>query len=130
MRLKLLFSLLTLNFFIGAIPAMAQTRMDGAQLDALMTGNTVYLEEPNGAGEIVLWYGADGIAMARLPSGSMLDGTWSIKGNSSCIVWSYSPKDSCSKVMRSDGNMTLNEAESDRLLGTVLKIVPGNVEKL
>jgi len=130
MRLKLFSSLITLNFLIGAIPAMAQTRMDGAQLDALMTGNTVYLEEPNGAGEIVLWYGADGVAMARLPSGSMLNGTWSIKGESSCIIWSYSPKDSCSKIIRSNESMTLNEADSDRLLGTILKIVPGNVEKL
>jgi len=109
---------------------MAQIRMDGAQLDALMTGNTLYLEEPNGAGEIVLWYGADGVAMARLPSGSMLDGTWSIKGDSSCIVWSYSPKDSCSKILRSNESMTLNEADSDRLLGTVFRIVPGNVENL
>ena len=42
--------------------------MTGTQLDALMTGSSVYLTEPNSGGEIVLWYGADGRAKARLPS--------------------------------------------------------------
>jgi len=105
-------------------------RMNGVQLDALMTGNSIYLTEPNGGGEIVLWYGADGRAMARLPSSALLDGTWSIKGDASCIVWSYSPKDSCSELVRRGGTMVLLEAGSGRLLGTVRRIVPGNVEGL
>lgn len=88
--------------------AQDETTMNGAQLDALMTGNSVYLEEPNGGGEIVLWYGADGTAMAR-PSSSMPDGTWSIKGDASCIVWSYSPKDSCSILIKRGGTMVLLE---------------------
>ena len=110
--------------------ASTETRMTGVQLDALMTGNTVYLTEPNSGGEIVLWYGADGTAMARLPSSAMLDGTWSIKGDSSCIVWSYSPKDSCSKLIKRSDGMVLLEADTDRLLGTVTRIVPNNVEDL
>jgi len=110
--------------------ASAQTEMTGAQLDALMTGNTIYLTEPTGGGEIVLWYGADGTAMARLPSSSMLDGTWSIQGDLSCIVWSYSPKDSCSKMVKRDGIMELLENGTDRLLGTVRSIVLGNAENL
>lgn len=110
--------------------ASADTQMTGPQLDALMTGNTVYLTEPGGNGEIVLWYGADGVAMARLPSGSMLDGTWSIKGDLSCIVWSYSPKDSCSKMVKRDGMLELLENGTDRLLGTVTRIAPMNVEGL
>ena len=110
--------------------ASADTQMTGPQLDALMTGNTVFLTEPGSGGEIVLWYGADGVAMARLPSGSMLDGTWSVKGDLSCIMWSYSPKDSCSKMVKRDGEMVLLENGTDRLLGTVRRIVPGNIEQL
>ena len=107
-----------------------ETKMSATQLDALMTGNSIYLEEPNGCGEIVLWYSADGTAMARLPSSSMLDGTWSIKGDASCIVWSYSPKDSCSVLVKRDGQMLLLEVGTNRLLGTVKRIVPGNSEEL
>jgi len=123
-------ALLMVTMLATTNPALAETRMTGAQLDALMTGNTVYLTEPNSGGEIVLWYGADGKAMARLPSKSMLDGTWSIKGDSSCIVWRYSPKDSCSKLIKRADEMVLLEADTNRLLGTVTRIVPTNVENL
>ncbi len=104
--------------------------MTGTQLDALMTGNSVYLAEPNSGGEIVLWYGADGRAMARLPSAAMLDGTWSIKDDYSCIVWSYSPKDSCSRLVKFSDRMELQEKGSNRVLGIVRRIVPGNAEAL
>jgi len=114
----------------GASAASTETRMNALQLDALMTGNTIYLTKPNGGGEIVLWYGADGRAMARLPTSSMLDGTWSIKRDESCIVWSYSPKDSCSALVKHDGSMVLLEVGTERLLGTVRRIVPGNAEGL
>lgn len=109
---------------------LSETLMTGVQLHALMTENTVYLTEPNGGGEIVLWYGADGRAMSRLPSAMMLDGTWSIKGDRSCIVWSYSPKDSCSEMFKVHGRIELREAGTGRLLGTVRSIVPGNSEGL
>lgn len=109
----------------------AEQQFTGTQLDALMTGNTVYLREPNGGEDIVLWYGEDGKAMARLPSGGLLDGTWAVKGDLSCIRWSYAPNnDSCSKLVRRDGGMVLLENETDPLLGTVTKIVPENIESL
>lgn len=111
-------------------PTSPDIMMTGVQLDALMTGNTMYLTEPNSGGEIVLWYGADGTAMARLPSGTILDGTWSIKEDLSCIVWSYSPEDSCSKIVKCPGRVELLEAKTHRLLGTVRSIVPGNAESL
>tara|TARA_R110000868_G_scaffold278541_2_gene538349 strand:- start:205 stop:633 length:429 start_codon:yes stop_codon:yes gene_type:complete len=108
----------------------AGATMNASQLDAIMTGNTIYLTEPNSGGEIVLWYGGDGVAMARLPSGAVLDGTWSIKDKLSCIVWSYSPKDSCSILVKSKNKMILLEAGSNRLLGTLKTIAIGNVESL
>ncbi|HDZ14142.1 MAG TPA: hypothetical protein ENH60_04495 [Pricia sp.] len=109
----------------------AEQQLTGTQLDALMTGNTVYLREPNGGGDIVLWYGADGKAMARLPSGGLLHGTWAVKGDLSCIKWSYAPNnDSCSKLVRRGGGLVLLENGTDRLLGTVNKIVPKNIENL
>lgn len=106
-------------------------QMTGQQLDALMTSNSIYLTEPNSSGEIVLWYAADGIAAARLPSGSLLKGTWEIVGDKSCIKWSYAPNtNSCSIMVRRDGQLLLLENGTDRLLGTVKKIVPSNAESL
>ena len=106
-------------------------QMSGVQLDALMTGNTIYLLDPSGRGEIVLWYGADGAARARLNTDGRLTGTWQIEGDLSCIKWSYAPNsDSCSKLVRRNGTMVLLENGTDRLLGTVRAIVPGNGEAL
>lgn len=106
-------------------------QMTGTQLEALMTGNTIYLLEPQSGGDIILWYGANGMAMARLPTGAILQGTWAIRGDLSCIKWSYAPNDdSCSKLVKRDGGMDLLEDGSDRLLGTVKKIVPENIENL
>ena len=92
----------------------AETRKNAVQHDALMTGNTIYLEEPHSGGEIVLWYSADGKAMAGLPSSSLLNGTWSIKDNVSYIFWSYSPKDSCSVLVKREAGMVLLEVGTDR----------------
>jgi hypothetical protein len=105
-------------------------QLNNAQLDEMMRGKTLYLEEPTSGGEIVLWYSNEGIAMARLPSGNLLNGTWSIKNNLSCIVWSYSPKDSCSKLVKYQDRLELKENNTDRLLGTVTKISLGNSEGL
>lgn len=120
-------------FILGAISNMATasgTTMNDSQLDAIMTGNTIYFIEPESKGEIVLWYASNGVAKAKLPSGNLLDGTWSIKDSLSCIVWSYSPKDSCSKLVKSDNQLALLESGSNRLLGTVKAITTGNTENL
>ncbi len=130
-KLRLLITLITLFIMSNISAQNSEIQMDGTQLDALMTGNTVYLIEPNSGGDIILWYGADAKAMARLPSGGLLDGTWEIRKDLSCIKWSYAPtKDSCSKLLKRNGDFVLLENGTDRLLGTVKKIVPKNVEGL
>lgn len=130
-NLKLLTTLIVLFIMSNTSAQNSEIQMDGTQLDALMTGNTLYLIEPNSGGSIILWYGANGKAMARLPSGGLLNGTWEIKGDLSCIKWSYAPtKDSCSKLVKRNDAFVLLENGTDRLLGTVQKIVPKNVEGL
>lgn len=129
--MKIIALTLTTTLLMSISPDNTDKQMSGEQLDALMTGNTIYLANPGGSGEIVLWYGADGAARARLNSASRLTGTWQMKGNLSCIKWSYDPNtDSCSKLVRRGNSLVLLENGTDRLLGTVRSIVPGNVEKL
>ncbi len=129
--MKLITLTLIGTFLMSTSPNNPDKQMSGEQLDALMTGNTIYLTYPSGSGEIVLWYGADGAARARLNADSRLTGTWQVKGDLSCIKWSYDPnKDSCSKLVRRSNSLVLLENGTDRLLGTVRSIVPGNVEKL
>lgn len=125
--MKAFITILILPLFMALPLTSTDKQMSGEQLDALMTGNTIYLTNP----DIVLWYGADGSARAKLSEIRYLTGTWSIKGDLSCILWSYAPNtDSCSKLVRRGDTLVLLENGTDRHLGTVRSIVPGNAEGL
>ena len=110
--------------------------MDGAQLDALLTGNTVYIDVPAGGpmgdgGEMPLYYGTDGAVHARLPTGNPMVGVYAIDGTSYCVDWDPAPKGSCTSIVRGgEGGMTLVDPAKDEARGTVTRIVPGDVESL
>ncbi len=111
-----------------ATAAQAETQMSDAQLDALLTGNTVYVATPGGAAPV--YYGADGRAAANLPNGTELRGTWVIKDAAYCVDWDNGPKNSCTKVIKtSDGYAMFDLANGDPR-GSVDRIVPGNPENL
>ena len=76
---------ISLTFAVFAIMATSNTvyasdTMNGAQLDALITGNTLYVDIPKGApgapegGIAPIYYATDGTVKALLPAGPMLDG--------------------------------------------------------
>jgi hypothetical protein len=114
----------------------AQTTLDAQQIDGLLTGNTVYLEIPPGGpggpngGLVPFLYGADGRAVAKLPSGTTLIGTWKIHSDHYAVDWSNGPKNSCSRVIKSDGEIGMFDYQKGALRGHVSRIVPGNPENL
>jgi hypothetical protein len=69
------------------IGSAAAAGLTGAQLQELLTGKSVYLENTAastaGAGQGVLHYAADGTALYKTGSGRVLHGTWIIKDNTS-----------------------------------------------
>jgi hypothetical protein len=116
--------------------ALADDTMNDIQLDALITGNTLYVDIPKGApgaldgGTAPIYYAADGIAKAQLPAGSLLVGTWSISGDQYCINWDNGPKNSCTKLVRGVDGFTVIDTALAKPRGIVKRIQNGNPEKL
>jgi len=117
--------------------AHAQTpTLDDAQLDALLTGNTLYIAVPPGpaggpdGGIAPFKYAADGSASARLPVGMTLVGTWSIEDGQYCVDWDNGPKGSCTSIRKTGEGIELFDTGAGEVRGTVESIVPGNPEDL
>ena len=76
----------------------AETVMNDVQLDALLTGNTVYIAIPAGSpaapdgGVAPFKFGADGSAAARLPVGMTLVGKWKLDGANTALIGTMGPR--------------------------------------
>lgn len=112
------------------------TTLNEGQLDGLLTGNTVYLTVPAGSpalpdgGVVPFKYGADGSSSVRLSAKLTLVGTWSIKDDHYCVDWDNGPKNSCTKVVKTQEGINLIDPKSGDSRGMVERIVPGNPEQL
>lgn len=118
-------------------PVLAQdATLTDAQLDALLTGQTLYIAVPPGpaggpeGGVAPFHYGADGSASAKLPAGMTLVGTWSIKDGQYCVDWDNGPKNSCTALRKTADAIELVDRAKNEVRGTVERIVPGNPENL
>lgn len=104
------------------------------QLDGLLTGNTVYLNVPAGnpalpdGGIVPFKYGSDGSSSARLSAELTLVGTWTLESDHYCVDWNNGPKNSCTKVIKTAEGISLVDANTDDVRGTVERVVPGNPE--
>ena len=105
-------------------------------LDALLTGNTIYIDVPAGGpmgdgGEMPLYYGADGSVKARLPTGATMVGAYTIAGDRYCVDWDPAPTNSCTSIVRGEGGgLAFVDPDEGDERGTVTRIVPGDVESL
>ncbi len=113
---------------LAATAAHAETEMSEGQLDALLTGNTVYLATPGGTAPV--YYGADGRAAANLPNGVELRGTWALNGAAYCIDWENGPKNSCTRVVKTEAGISMFDLANGDPRGGIERIVPGNAENL
>ena len=110
--------------------------LSAEQLDALLTGNTVFIAVPPGGpggpdgGVAPFKYGADGNAAAKLPIGTTLVGTWQIDGDKYCADWKNGPKNSCTRIVKTADGYDIVDAAKNEVRGTVLRIEPGNPEGL
>ncbi|WP_298971824.1 hypothetical protein [uncultured Roseobacter sp.] len=135
MKLNFLISMTVATALLGGA-AFAQETMDAAQLDALVTGNTLYVDIPAGApgapdgGTAPIYYGVDGSAAAQLPAGPKLVGTWALDGDQYCIDWENGPQNSCTKLMRTADGFVVMDANLGEPRGLVTLIAVGNPEDL
>ena len=108
--------------------------LNKSQLDALLTGNTVYLPLPPGGpggpdgGIAAFYFGADGRAWLKLPTATLLVGPWSLGDDHYRCDWENGPKNSRSRIVKWNGAMLTLDHASGAIRGPISSIVPGNAE--
>ena len=115
-------------------PAFAAD-MSGAEIKAFLIGNTTYLETTAAsasgqAGQTMIYWAADGTALYKTASGSMMHGTWQTKDNTLCAVWKERPNTGCVRYDKTGDVVTVIDAASGQLRAKVVKTAAGNPEKL
>ncbi|WP_168201403.1 hypothetical protein [Qingshengfaniella alkalisoli] len=129
-------TLFCLVAFSAGTTAMADKMMDTAQLSALITGNTLYVEIPAGApgapdgGTAPIYYATDGSAAAQLPGGPKLVGTWALEEGRYCIDWDNGPQNSCTQLLRGNDGFIVMDATLNKPRGIITRITTGNSEDL
>lgn len=119
----------------GSVVLAAEMPFTSEQLDALLKGNTVYLDVPaagpmGDGGETPIRFGADGSAQARLPTDVSMSGEWRLEASKYCVNWNPAPRASCTSIAREDGGLVFIDADTGASRGTVIRIEPGDPEGL
>jgi len=75
--------LVTTSLIVSASAAFAAD-MTSAEIKTFLSGKTAYLETTaasagGAAGKVVIFWGADGTALYKTPSGTIMHGTWETK---------------------------------------------------
>jgi hypothetical protein len=109
--------------------------MTGADIKALLADHTSYLETTAAsaggqAGQVVIFWSADGTALYKTPSGSIMHGTWALKDNTLCTNWKERPNTGCVRYDKAGDTVTVIDAASGQTRAKILKTAPGNAEKL
>lgn len=108
-------------------------RMTGAQLEGYLTNNTVYVDIQSGGpfgkgGLSPFYYGSDGRFAAQLSTGK-ISGSWKVsddENSSYCINVVEAGKTFCTDVIRKNSSIEHHSVGLKRLMGPVIKIIPGN----
>jgi hypothetical protein len=120
---------------VGLIGSAFAADMTGAEIKALISGKTVYIEttaasSSGQAGQAVIYWAADGTALFKTANGSIMHGKWEIKGNTNCSEWKERPGTGCTRYDKTGDVVTAIDAASGKPRAKYIKVVPGNAEKL
>jgi hypothetical protein len=109
----------------------ADTTLNRAQLDGLLTGSTAYIDVPPGGpggpggGVAFAYYGSDGRATFKLPTGTILRGVWSLKDDHYCADWENGPKNSCTRLIKASGTILVVDVATGHTRGQDQQNSPG-----
>jgi len=120
---------------IGLMGSAFAADMTGPEIKAFLSGKTVYLEttaasSSGQAGQGVIYWAADGSALFKTTTGSMMHGTWVIKDNTNCTDWKERPGSGCVRYDKSGDTITVIDAASGKVRAKIVKVADGNAEKL
>jgi hypothetical protein len=108
--------------------------MNADRIDGLIRGATIYHQltggSPHGAGEVAFYFGPDGRAAARFPSGKVQTGAWQIEGDAYRLDWDGGLQNSRSSLTKEDGAIVVRNASDGVVRSHIVRVVPGNAEKL
>jgi hypothetical protein len=109
--------------------------LTGAELKDLLSGKSIYAQTTAASatgtvGQGVLYYGADGHALYKTPTGAIWHGGWIIKDNAICSHWKERPSNPCSKYYKQGDTISILNATNGEVRARVLKIVAGNAENI
>ena len=116
-------------------PALAAD-MTGAEIKAFISGKTGYLETTadgvtGKSGQSALYWAEDGTVLYKTPTGALWHGKWEIKGNTNCTDWKErQPPVPCTRWDKTGDTYTIIDAATGKARAKVVKIAPGNPEKL
>jgi hypothetical protein len=120
---------------VGLIGPAFATDMTGAEIKTFLSGNTVYLEttaasSSGQAGQAAIYWAADGTALFKTASGSIMHGTWVIKDNTNCTDWKERPGSGCVRYDKTGDTITAVDAASGKVRAKIVKTAAGNAENL
>jgi len=120
---------------VGLIGSAFAADMTGAEIKTFLSGNTVYLQttaasSSGQAGQGVIYWAADGSALFKTTTGSMMHGTWVIKDNTNCTDWKERPGSGCVRYDKTGDTITVIDAASGKVRAKIVKVADGNAEKL
>lgn len=119
----------------GLLGSAQAADMTGAEIKAFLSDKTVYLETTAAsaggvAGQVVIYWSANGTALYRTPSGSIMHGTWEVKDNTNCTAWKERPGTGCVRYDKAGDVITVFDVKNGQVRAKIVKSAPGNVEKL
>jgi len=118
---------------LSAMGAQA-AEIAGAEIKALISGNTVYLAlvpgGPAGGGDGAIFYNTDGTATFKTPAGPIWHGTWQVKDNQLCVDWKELPNNPCTRYEKDGAETVLINTATGKQRGKLVRVAPDNPEKL
>jgi hypothetical protein len=111
------------------------TELTGAEIESLISGNTVYLETTVASGtgtpgQGTIYYAPNGSALYKTPMGVIWHATWSVKSNLACHDWKEAPNNPCTKYDKQGDTISMINVETGMIRARIVKIAPGNAEEL
>lgn len=119
----------------GLINLAYAAELTGPEIKTLNSGNTIYLETTAAsvtgmAGKSIIYWAADGTALNKTPSGTIMHGTWVTKGNTNCTEWKEKPGTGCVRYDKTADGITVIDVASGKVRAKIVKTAPGNAENL
>ena len=119
----------------GLINLAHAADLTGAEIKTFLSGKTAYLETTAAsaagvAGNVVIYWAADGTALYKAPSGTIMHGTWVTKGNTNCTEWKEKPGTGCVRYDKTADGVTVIDVGSRKVRAKIVKTAQGNAENL